>query len=282
VALVLGGPTGSGAAEVPLDSGYWLAAADGGVFAFGRYPFYGSAAGRAPGPIAAIVPLCLDERRVGGAGYAVVAANAPNQLGDTRGILAFGERRVDPPILFVGFRGIGATTISGAQARCGGGPFPDRTVVIAATAFPCPPGVTGRCEPHAFIRRPLAAPIVGFSGEWFATADGGVFAMNAPFYGSMAGRGLRHPVVDIEATPTGRGYWLVASDGGVFAFGDAKFYGSTANLPLNKPVVAMRPTSSGRGYWLVAADGGVFAFGNAAFYGSLANLRLNAPIVDIA
>jgi len=31
----------------------------------------------------------------------------------------------------------------------------------------------------------------------------------------------------------GRGYWLVASDGGVFAFGDATFFGSAATLALN-------------------------------------------------
>ncbi len=37
----------------------------------------------------------------------------------------------------------------------------------------------------------------------------------------------------------GKGYWLVASDGGIFSFGDANFYGSTGNLTLNKPVVGM-------------------------------------------
>jgi len=26
--------------------------------------------------------------------------------------------------------------------------------------------------------------------------------------------------------PTGKGYWLVAADGGIFSFGDARFYGS--------------------------------------------------------
>ena len=35
------------------------------------------------------------------------------------------------------------------------------------------------------------------------------------------------------------GYWLVASDGGIFAFGDAAFYGSTGSLKLNKPIVGM-------------------------------------------
>ena len=30
----------------------------------------------------------------------------------------------------------------------------------------------------------------------------------------------------MAADPEGEGYWLVASDGGIFSFGDAKFYGS--------------------------------------------------------
>ena len=47
----------------------------------------------------------------------------------------------------------------------------------------------------------------------------------------------------IAATPDGRGYWLVASDGGIFAFGDyANFYGRTGSLHLNKPVVGMAST----------------------------------------
>jgi hypothetical protein len=40
-------------------------------------------------------------------------------------------------------------------------------------------------------------------------------------------------------TPTGAGYWLVAQDGGIFAFGDAGFYGSTGAIKLNKPVNGM-------------------------------------------
>jgi len=32
----------------------------------------------------------------------------------------------------------------------------------------------------------------------------------------------------MATTPDGRGYWLAALDGGVFAFGDAGFYGSVA------------------------------------------------------
>ena len=55
----------------------------------------------------------------------------------------------------------------------------------------------------------------------------------------------------------------MASDGGIFAFGDADFYGSTGAMHLNEPIVGMAATSDGRGYWLVASDGGIFAFGDA-------------------
>ena len=61
-----------------------------------------------------------------------------------------------------------------------------------------------------------------------------------------------------------RGYYLVASDGGVFAFGTARFYGSTGAMKLNSPIVGMAETPDNRGYWLVASDGGVFSFGDAS------------------
>jgi hypothetical protein len=73
----------------------------------------------------------------------------------------------------------------------------------------------------------------------------------------------------MASTPDGRGYWLVAADGGVFAFGDAGFYGSTGNLHLNQPIVGLAATPDGAGYLMVASDGGVFAFGDAAFAGRL-------------
>jgi hypothetical protein len=78
------------------------------------------------------------------------------------------------------------------------------------------------------------------------------------------------------------GYWLTASDGGIFAFGGARFQGSTGNIKLAQPIVGMAPTRSGNGYWLVASDGGIFAFGDAAFFGSTGNLKLAKPIVGMA
>jgi len=76
-------------------------------------------------------------------------------------------------------------------------------------------------------------------------------------------------VVGMAATPDGGGYWLVASDGGIFAFGSAGFFGSTGSLHLVLPVVGMTVALRGSGYWMVAADGGIFAFGSAGFFGSM-------------
>ena len=69
-------------------------------------------------------------------------------------------------------------------------------------------------------------------------SDGGVFAFDAPFLGSMGGKSLNAPVVGITPGPDMGGYWLVASDGGIFSFGNASFNGSMGDKPLNAPVVA--------------------------------------------
>ena len=50
---------------------------------------------------------------------------------------------------------------------------------------------------------------------------------------------LNRPIVGMAATPTGNGYWLAASDGGIFSFGDARFFGSAASLRLNGPMVGL-------------------------------------------
>ena len=82
--------------------------------------------------------------------------------------------------------------------------------------------------------------------------------------------------------PSHDSYWLAGSDGGLFAFGNARFYGSMGGQPLNQPIVAMAATPDGGGYWLMARDGGVFAFGDAAFFGSMGGQPLDAPMVGLA
>ena len=86
----------------------------------------------------------------------------------------------------------------------------------------------------------------------------------------------------MTASPDGSGYWLVASDGGIFSFGSASYYGSTGGMPLSAPIVGMDHSADGRGYWLVARDGGIFDYGDAAFFGSAGGLPLNRPVVGMA
>jgi N-acetylmuramoyl-L-alanine amidase len=90
-----------------------------------------------------------------------------------------------------------------------------------------------------------------------------------------------HPVVGMADNAATGGYWLAASDGGVFSF-NAPFYGSAGALRLTRPVVGMASTPDGGGYWLVASDGGIFAFGDATFLGSTGGHPLNRPVVGIA
>lgn len=99
--------------------------------------------------------------------------------------------------------------------------------------------------------------------------------------GLLALGGLTMFATGAGAAPMMTGYWEVAADGGVFAFGDAPYLGSTGGEHLNAPIVGIAGTGDGQGYWLVASDGGVFAFGNATFYGSAATLTLHRPIVGV-
>jgi hypothetical protein len=119
------------------------------------------------------------------------------------------------------------------------------------------------------------------------TAKGQVVGdSGATTYGGTTSITLAKPIVGAAATPTGRGYWLLGGDGGIFPFGDAlqHSYGSTGAMKLNQPVVGMAPTPDGNGYYLVASDGGIFPFGDALqhSYGSTGNIKLNQPVVGMA
>ena len=119
------------------------------------------------------------------------------------------------------------------------------------------------------------------SGYYEVDSSGDVAAFGgAVCYGAMTGTHLNLPIVGMAVDLATGGYWLVASDGGIFSF-NAPFFGSTGNLRLNKPIVGMGLDRATGGYWLVATDGGVFSF-NAPFYGSTGNLILNKPIVGMA
>src|SRR5664280_3292138 len=77
---------------------------------------------------------------------------------------------------------------------------------------------------------------------WVADSSGSVFGQSdfsgpaTNNFGDMGGQHLNQPVVGMTPTANGQGYWLVASDGGIFAFGDAQFHGSMGGSHLNLPI----------------------------------------------
>jgi hypothetical protein len=138
-------------------------------------------------------------------------------------------------------------------------------------------GSTGSLE----LQRPVVGitPSPSKDGYWLVASDGGVFAFNAPFVGSIPGLGLHpagsglpdslnEPIAGIVPSANGKGYYMVASDGGVFAF-NASFAGSCPGIGgCGGPAVAVAPDASGNGYWLATATGNVYAFGDAPYFGA--------------
>lgn len=137
---------------------------------------------------------------------------------------------------------------------------------------------------------PLVALLPSVTGKGYLAVaqDGGTFNFgDQPWLGScytlgltgLAGaRPLDAPIVAAAITSTGKGYWLVGADGGVFNFGDAPFFGSCYTLnftglhgtkPLPKPVCSIAKLPDDLGYWLLAQDGTIFNFGAAQLLSKL-------------
>src|SRR5205085_1871619 len=145
-------------------------------------------------------------------------------------------------------------------------------------------------------------------GAVYAFGQAAQFGGATPAAGSAA--------VDLEPTPSGRGYWIVTDKGAVttrgdaapfgapgpgslakgetvtslsatptghrhliFAF-DAPFRGSMGGTKLNKPVTGMVRFADG--YLMVGEDGGIFDFSSKPFLGSLGNNPPAHPIVSVA
>ena len=143
----------------------------------------------------------------------------------------------------------------------------------------------------------LQRPVVGIvptkndGGYWLDASDGGVFSFgDTQFYGSIPGLGLHPagsglpnslnaPIVGMVPSTDDNGYFMVASDGGVFAFGDAHFAGSCPGIGgCSGSAVAVMPDASGNGYWLVTSTGSVYTFGDASYYGAPENV--GSPITS--
>ncbi len=113
---------------------------------------------------------------------------------------------------------------------------------------PAPPKETSMIAQH---------PTAGYA---VLRPDGAVDCYDgAPSFGSMFGRPMNAPLVGIAYTATGKGYWLLGADGGIFCFGDAVGHGPALHyLPTwgigvntNIPLIGLARRADG-GYDLVA------------------------------
>jgi len=214
-----------GVASTPNGNGYWMAAADGGVFNYGGAGFHGSA-----GNLTLAAPVVGIASTPDGVGYWLVAADG--------GVFSYGDA------LFHGSAGglpLAAPIVGMVATPSGNGYWlvgADGGVFAYgdATFYGSAGGLA------------LAAPIVGIAaapggtGYWLVGADGGVFAYgSAQFHGSLSGTPVATPISGIAGTTDGGGYWLVSEGGAVFNQGDAGFFGDMAGFALNGAVVGLAP-----------------------------------------
>jgi hypothetical protein len=240
--------------------GYWLAQAQGGVFAYGDAPFDGSLPGLHVTPAAPIVAVAADPS----GGYWLVGADG--------GVYAFGgapfygSLPADHVTPFGPIVGITPTADGGGYwlVGAGGGVFAFGDAAYAGSANTGVPRVallpTADGAGYILPSSTGLAPAVYGDASAVFTAGGGSppMALDALVTGAAMDRGAT-------------GYWEVSADGGVYAFGSAAFDGSlpAAGVAPAAPITAMAAAPGG-GYWLLGADGGVFAFGGAGFFGSAA------------
>ncbi|MEA2682236.1 MAG: hypothetical protein QOK05_564 [Chloroflexota bacterium] len=272
--LVLAGGLTRAHADSPTQ-GYYLVAADGGIFPFGTATgaSFGSAAtSKLPQPVVGM------KSTPDGAGYWLVGADGAIYPFGSAVSHVYGSSsatRLDASI--VGMEstpnGLGYWLVGTDGAVQGFGEAVDQTYGDTA---------------HTRLKNPIVGMEATCTGHgyWLVASDGAIYAFGDALthkYGGTAGRKLSSPIVAMEATRNGAGYWLVSADGGVFPFGNAvtHSYGSAAGTHLAKPIVDMEVTPSGKGYWLVAADGAVFPFGDAEGAGSAAGTTLAQPVVGI-
>ncbi|HEV7524347.1 MAG TPA: VCBS repeat-containing protein [Acidimicrobiia bacterium] len=227
--------------------GYWVAGADGAIYALKGAPYRGSAIGRVRG-----LAVAMAATRSGNGYYMLDNGGSIFPFGDAH---SFGS--------MAGFH-LNAPVIALAPTPSGRGYW-----LMASDG-----GVFSFGDARFFGSmggRHLNKPIISIAGTrtghgyWLLASDGGVFSFgDAKFHGSTGNLRLSSPVLSMATAPSGQGYWLVAGDGGIFSFG-VPFYGSVPGIGLCQtvPGVQIRPTLTGRGYFVLALNGKVFAFGDA-------------------
>lgn len=133
----------------------------------------------------------------------------------------------------------------------------------------------GRAHSHKLGPVVLAGP-----AYWLFTGRGNVYSSaGTPWYGSPVGRRVSTTaIVGMASTPDGRGYWLLASTGAVYDFGDA----SPRRVRRHRRPVKGIVASPEGGYWLYTAQGDVYADGTRSYGSPVAQHIHTAAIVGMA
>jgi SpoIID/LytB domain protein len=237
--------------------GYWINAADGGVFSFGDAQFYGSTGGMVLNKPVVAMASTHDAN-----GYWEVASDGGVfSFGDAPFHGSTGSIRLNKPMV-----GMAATPDGGGYwlVASDGGIF-----AYGDAQFY---GSTGSLK--------LNKPIIGVvpthdgGGYWLIASDGGVFAYgDAGFFGSLGGAPPTTALVGVAPTPDGGGYWVLGANGTVYGFGDAPQVGIAAVSPalstMKSPMTGLIPDFSGQGFDAVNASGQALAFGDAPYFGDV-------------
>ena len=204
--------TPGGTAQSPenftyIQPGYWEAAADGGVFAFGGAQYYGSVP-QVLGPQSRTLdsPIVAMADTPDHGGYWLFAADG--------GVFTFGDAN------FYG----SVPGVLVPQHRTLNGP------IVAAEATP---------DGHGYRMFAADGGVFDFGDAVFEGSLPGEFITPAqPISGAVTYPFGQGP------NPNNAGYWLVARDGGIFTFGNAPFEGSAAGQVFGH-VVSMATTPEG-------------------------------------
>ena len=193
----------------PSGDGYWLAAADGTVYALGGAPSLGSIP--SSGTVGAGPTIAAMAATPSGRGYWLVSTDGK--------VFAFGDApSLTPPPGSTGYFMGAAASSSGKGLWLAAS---NGTVVGLGDAKGCGPATTTPTDPIVAI-----ASMPGGNGCWLSSANGQVTAFgDAAALGSIPSAPAE-PVVSMSSTRSGNGYWLVTAGGAVYAFGDAGYFGN--------------------------------------------------------
>jgi hypothetical protein len=212
-----------GIAATPDGNGYWLAAADGGVFSFGDAGFHGSMAG-----IGLNAPVVSIAATPDGNGYWLAAADG--------GVFSFGD---------AGFHGsvagicLNAPVVSIAATPDGNGYWLAAADGVVFSFGDAPYFGTACTLSYGTAQsgyQPGGAPIVAMAvtrdgkSYWLAssilTGDRWLASLGDVRYAWGQGFGpVGQIIVAVAATPDGNGLWLASPEGAVYPFGDAQVFG---------------------------------------------------------